>query len=319
MNESCKRLTRAYKQMVSLKYLSKAYESAEKKIDLNDETKIILFSDLHRGVGDWSDDFAHNEQVFSYALEYYFKEGYTYIEIGDGDELWENKKFEDIKTEYYDIFKLMSKFFENKKLHLIWGNHNRYWEKDENVQRELNYFFPGIKKFDEGIKLGDKIFIVHGHQVQFSCNNLIGRAISERVVRRIWKPLQNVLGFKDPTSPAKNFSKRSGVEKDIFCWAKENHLLVIAGHTHRPMFYSLSKEDKIHKKEKNPYYFNAGSCIHPKCITGIEIEGGEIRLIKWFIDVNKENGQLFVDKKILAKKNIQKVLVQIKSNEDKVF
>ena len=67
--------------------LNKAHKSTRKNIDLNDSTKIILFSDLHRGVGDWSDDFAHNKLIYSYALQHYFDHGFTYIEIGDGDEL----------------------------------------------------------------------------------------------------------------------------------------------------------------------------------------------------------------------------------------
>ena len=30
-------------------------------------------------------------------------------------------------------------------------------------------------------------------------------------------------------------------------------------------------------------FFNDGSCVHPRSITGIEIENGEISLIKWEI------------------------------------
>jgi UDP-2,3-diacylglucosamine pyrophosphatase LpxH len=280
--------------MVIAKSLNRAYESTQKEIDLNDSTKIILFSDLHRGVGDWSDDFAYNKLIFSYALQHYFDQGYTYIEIGDGDELWENKNFEDIKRIYSNIFELMSKFYKEKRLHLIWGNHNRYWKKDKNVRKHLRVLvddiklFDDIKKVDEGVKLGDKIFIVHGHQVQPLCDHWLGRGISRFLVRNIWKLLQNVFGFKDPTSPAKNFKTRNKVDKKILNWAKEKNLLVIAGHTHRPMFYSLSKEDRIQNKTGEPYYFNVGSCVHPRCITGIEIENGDIRLVKWFIDVKKK-------------------------------
>lgn len=207
----------------------------------------------------------------------------------------------------------MSKFYKEKRLHLIWGNHNRYWEKDKNVRKHLRMLvdniklFDGIEKVDEGVKLGDKIFIVHGHQVQFLCDHWLGRGISRFLVRNIWKLLQNVFGFKDPTSPAKNFKTRNIVEDRIFNWAKERNLLVIAGHTHRPMFYSLSKEDRIQNKMGEPYYFNVGSCVHPRCITGIEIENGDIRLVKWFIDV-KNDGTLFVNRKVLEEKKLQMIL-----------
>ena len=307
--------------MIIAKSLTNAYESTKEKIDLNDSTKIILFSDIHRGVGDWSDDFAHNKQIFSYALQHYFDQGYTYIEIGDGDELWENKKFADIKRTYSNIFELMSKFYKQKRLRLIWGNHNRHWEKDRNVRKHLRVLvgniklFDDIEKVDEGVKLGEKIFIVHGHQVQFLCNNLIGRGISRFLVRNIWKLLQN-FGVRDPTSPAKNFKTRNIVENKIFNWAKEKNLLVIAGHTHRPMFYSLSKEDRIQNKAVKPYYFNVGSCIHPRCITGIEIESGDIRLVKWLIDV-KNDGSLFVNRKVLEEEKLQTILNQLKNKRDK--
>ena len=57
-------------------------------IKLNEKSRIILFSDLHRGCGDYSDAFLRNRQVFASALRYYYEAGYTYIELGDGDELW---------------------------------------------------------------------------------------------------------------------------------------------------------------------------------------------------------------------------------------
>lgn len=304
--------------MITAKSLTKVYESTQKKIDLNDTTKIILFSDLHRGVGDGSDDFAHNKQIFSYALQHYLNLGYTYIEIGDGDELWENKNFEDVKRTYSNIFELMSKFYQEKRLYLIWGNHNRYWEKGKNVKTHLRMLvdniklFDGIEKVNEGVKLGDNIFIVHGHQIQFLCNHWLGRGISRFLVRNIWKFLQSVFGFKDPTSPAKNFKTRNIIESRISNWAKGKNLLVIAGHTHRPMFYSLSKEDRIQNKSGEPYYFNVGSCVHPRCITGIEIESEYIRLIKWFSDV-KTDGCLFVNRKVLEAEKLQTILNQLKT------
>ena len=41
--------------------------------------------------------------------------------------------------------------------------------------------------------------------------------------------------------------------------------------------------------------------MHPRCITGIEIENGEIALVKWFIDVKPgAEGFLFINKGVLA-------------------
>jgi UDP-2,3-diacylglucosamine pyrophosphatase LpxH len=103
------------------------------------------------------------------------------------------------------------------------------------------------------------------------------------------------VGARDPTSPAKNFKKRVNLEKEIVEWVNRNLGkvdLLIVGHTHRPYLPG----------EKEPPYCNTGSCVHPRCITGIEIENGEIRLIKWFIDVNAATGGiLFVNRGPLVK------------------
>lgn len=50
-----------------------------KPIALEHDTKLIIMSDMHRGDGTGSDDFAHNSLVYKCALDYYLKEGFTYI------------------------------------------------------------------------------------------------------------------------------------------------------------------------------------------------------------------------------------------------
>jgi hypothetical protein len=75
---------------------------------------------------------------------------------------------------------------------------------------------------------------------------------------------------------------------------------IIAGHTHRPVFENLSLTERMHlegkmgnmgrRGRKSPIsdraYYNTGSCVHPRCITGIEITPGPdgqpaFTLIKW--------------------------------------
>ena len=46
-------------------------------------------------------------------------------------------------------------------------------------------------------------------------------------------------------------------------------------------------------------YFNTGSCIHPDCITCIEIVNSEISLVKWDIKT-KEDRTVYVDRELLA-------------------
>lgn len=108
------------------------------------------------------------------------------------------------------------------------------------------------------------------------------------MVRILWKPL-NVMGIADPTSPAKNYKELIKVERRTKRWITENkNLITITGHTHRPRF---PNPDAIP-------FFNDGSCVHPRSITGLEIENGCISLIKWQI-ITTENGTLKIDRFLL--------------------
>lgn len=83
--------------MNKLKRISKVFESAD-EISFDDTSKIVLMSDIHRGDGSWADDFSKNQNLYFAALTHYYNENYTYIEIGDGDELWKNKKLLTLST-----------------------------------------------------------------------------------------------------------------------------------------------------------------------------------------------------------------------------
>ena len=286
--------------MSTSKRLSEVFESA-KEIPFDDSSKFILFSDCHRGDNSWADDFAHNQNLFFHALNHYYNEGFTYIEIGDEDELWENKRFADIRQAHSHVFWLMCKFHKEKRLHLIWGNHDIERKDRKKVEKTLYRYYDERKKryepLFEGIELQEglvlrhsdtdnKIFLVHGHQGDLITDRLwrLGRFF----VRHLWKHLQ-LLGVRDPTSPAKNFKKRVEVERRMIEWVRANDQMLIAGHTHRSVF----------PDEGAPPYFNTGSCVHPRCITGLEIQNGEIMLIKWWVRP-KDDGALYVTREVLV-------------------
>ncbi|MFD2908869.1 metallophosphoesterase [Flavobacterium ardleyense] len=289
--------------MSSQDRLTKAYKEA-KRIGFDNTSKFILFSDVHRGDSSFADDFANNRNIYYHALQHYFKEGYTYIELGDGDELWENIFFKDIFEVNKNVYLLMQKFFVENRLHLIFGNHDFVYKNPDNVKKLLSeYFepregkklplFPNIT-FSEGIILeysnndNQEIFLTHGHQADFM--NYVGWKFNRFLVRVLWKPLQ-VWGIKDPTSPAKNYVELIKVERRIKKWIADNsNKITITGHTHRPRFPGPS--------ENILNYFNSGSCVHPRSITGIEVAVGTISLIKWFIDT-KEDGTLQIVKEVL--------------------
>lgn len=286
--------------MSTKRRLDNAYQKA-KRISFDDNSKFILFSDCHRGDNSFADDFANNRNIYFHALKHYYNEGFQYCELGDGDELWENISFESILYAHKNVYMLMKQFHDEERLHMIWGNHDMVYRNQSYVDKHLNtYFDPktGEDKdlfcdivYHEGIVLehsgtGQELFLLHGHQADWW--NYLFWKWSRFMVRILWKPL-NVMGIADPTSPAKNYKELIKVERRTKKWISENNnLITIAGHTHRPRF----------PEPGDIAFFNDGSCVHPRSITGIEIENGSISLIKWQIATN-EDGTLKIVRVLL--------------------
>jgi UDP-2,3-diacylglucosamine pyrophosphatase LpxH len=284
----------------SKKRLSKAYRNA-KILDFDNDSKFILFSDCHRGDNSFADDFANNRNIYFHALKHYYSEGFQYCELGDGDELWENIKFENILNAHKNVYMLMKLFHKDDRLHMIFGNHDMVYSNPNYVKKHLFTYFDAKTGQDtelfknityyEGIVLkhcdsGQEVFLTHGHQADWW--NYIFWRWSRFMVRVLWKPL-NVMGIADPTSPAKNYKELIKVERRTKKWiAENNNLITIVGHTHRPRF----------PEPGDIAFFNDGSCVHPRSITGIEIENGAISLIKWHI-ATREDGTLQIVKTLL--------------------
>lgn len=280
--------------------LDRAYKQA-KEIAFSNEDKLIFFSDCHRGDKSFADDFARNENIYYHALKHYYNEGFTYCELGDGDELWENSSFESILRAHKNVYRLLQKFHFEDRLHLIWGNHDMVYRDKNYVKKHLStYFDPKDGReevlfkdleYHEAIVLKHKeshqeLFLCHGHQADWM--NYHGWRFNRFLVRVLWKPLQ-IFGISDPTSPAKNYKELIKVERRIKKWIIENNnLLTIVGHTHRPRF----------PEPGDIAFFNDGSCVHPRSITGLEIENGAISLIKWHI-ATSESGTLQVVRELL--------------------
>ena len=185
----------------------------------------------------------------------------------------------------------MKQFYDAGRLHLIYGNHDMVYKSPRIVKKHLHsYFdpksnkkeplFPDITVHESIIlkheKTGQELFLLHGHQADWW--NYTFWRMGRFLVRILWKPLQ-VVGIADPTSPAKNHKELIKVERRIKRWISENNnQITITGHTHRPRF----------PEPGNLAFFNDGSCVHPRSITGIEIENDAISLIKWNIDITNE-------------------------------
>lgn len=246
-----------------------------KEISIDFDSRFFLFSDSHRGDGTKSDDFKHNKNIFKKALNHYKDNGFSLIELGDGDELWKNKSFQKILTANQEIFDLLKKLNKKNRFFIIWGNHNNIYKNSFFVKSNLDRFYKKEIAVQEGIILNPKwidrkILLTHGHQGQLM--NDILWPITRFFIRNIWKKIQTI-GIHDPTTHiAGNTKGRKLTERKLKRWANKNNQCLICGHTHRPYFPS----------QKDPLYFNTGSCIHPHSITGVEIDRGKIGLVKWF-------------------------------------
>jgi len=286
--------------MSSQKRITNAYKTA-RRISFNDHSKFIIFSDCHRGDNSFADEFANNRNIYFHALDYYYKEGFTYCELGDGDELWENLTFQSVFEAHQNVFELLRKFYAENRLYRLIGNHDMVYKNETYVEKNLfSYFnkvtgkddplFPEIT-FTEGLILKheeteQEIFMLHGHQADWL--NYHGWKFNRFLVRALWRPLQ-VFGIGDPTSPARNYKELIKVERRTKKWIIDNeNIFTITGHTHRPRF----------PEPGDIAYFNDGSCVHPRSITGLEIENGEISLIKWNISTT-EDGTLKVVRLLL--------------------
>ena len=117
---------------------------------------------------------------------------------------------------------------------------------------------------------GMEILVTHGHQGELFGDRLW--RLSRFLVRHVWHMLQNA-GFRPRITPAGNYALMKKIESRLTSWCRRTGTPLIAGHTHQPEFPTPD----------DPPYFNCGSCVHPRCITAIEIQNDKISLVKWHL------------------------------------
>ena len=298
-----------------------------------EKDKFIILSDQHKGARDGADVFARAEKNYLAALDYYYKQHFFYINLGDSEELWENL-FLTVKRHNKKTFEAEKEFISRKAFIKIFGNHDLYWDNDPLAAVSLQSIYGQKVEIYEGILLKttvDKkpleIYMTHGHQGDLQSD---GNWFSKWFVSDIWGPFQGYLRI-NPNTPANNDQLKTDHNKMMYEWSsKRKDLLLITGHTHQPVFRSLtqleslfeklgiakqngrnaeatelqSKIDALHLKASRPpdfkgyldTYFNSGCCCFDDGdITGIEIADGWIRLIKWRYGPGKTNERLILE------------------------
>ncbi len=252
--------------------LNKVFEKSD-VIRIDDRSRIVFFSDCHRGDNGRSDAFRHNKVITFHALGHYFREGFTYVEVGDGDDLWQVPRFEEIERAHSCIFERLRDFQKSGRLHMILGNH-------EIKPGQTHFVRKGNMAASEGLVLehveaGRSIFVVHGHQADFFSGFMI--PVSRLAVRHIVRKLHAAGVVKHRkeissimNSPVAKYAA-SKLEKPLVEWARTYRSILICGHTHRAAY----------PRPGSPPYFNAGSCVYPGFITAIELVDGRLQLVKW--------------------------------------
>ena len=287
--------------------------------NIKNQSRWVIFSDLHMGDGSTKDDFKPNSELFQCALrDYYLKRNYSLMLNGDVEEL-QRFSLDVILKNWNLVYKLFDAFANKNRLAKTYGNHDLQLK----VQKP-----PYDYKISEACKLsyeGDHIFIYHGHQASKKYqlqNDLVGFTL---------KYFANPLMIKD-YSVSHSSKKQYKIEKRAYEHAIKRNQISIIGHTHRPLFESLHKVDRLRFKidqlcrdylisrpsnqesiahsikfyqaelEKShqidnlkninsliyhhnlaiPCLFNSGTVIGKRGITCLEISDGKMRLIHWF-------------------------------------
>jgi UDP-2,3-diacylglucosamine pyrophosphatase LpxH len=283
----------------TLSRLNDVYSKA-KEIEFDNHSKYVFVADVHRGDNSSSDEFGPNKNIYYHALQYYYQDDFTYVEVGDGDELWETKNIQYVYTSHSAVFNLLQKFQEDNRLIMLYGNHNMQMKNPAYAEKYMTSAYdsflgddidilPGVE-FVEAIKLvhretRQEIFVCHGHQGDLGNDQLWW--LSYGLVRHVWRYLHK-LGIKYMASPTHNKYKQHKTEKSHHKWLRQNSAMLICGHTHRPRLPN-SYDDR---------YFNTGCCIHPRGITCLEMSYGEIALVSWSVS-SRRDGMVYIKRELL--------------------
>jgi UDP-2,3-diacylglucosamine pyrophosphatase LpxH len=216
--------------------------------------RLVVLSDMHRGKRDRADEFRQCEQAYVTALDHYFSNGYTLAVLGDAEELWKTKA-RHVVAAYPEVYAREAAFQQEGRLLRFWGNHDEEWASPALVQHELGRAFDADPpEVGEAllleVTLGDRalgsLFLVHGHQGTGLSDTLA--FLARATVRFLWKPIQHVTQVSR-NRPSTNRRIREKHNRAMHRWSQaQEKLLLITGHTHRPVFASISILDELERR-----------------------------------------------------------------------
>ncbi len=256
-------------------------------VEFDDTSRFVFFSDCHRGDRGRADVFAPNEGLFLHTLAHYAAQGFTYVEVGDGDELWQNSRFEGIYRAHPRTFERLHRFDRMGRLYLLLGNHDIQHRHIRQMSKAGLLVRESLRLTHVGS--GQSILVFHGHQAD--PNNDRFAWVSRLTVRTVWRQML-CLGLAKGITWTEDLSRRHPLEKRIIDrvqrakmrieqrlidWARRYEQPIICGHTHHPTGAQYGMTP----------YFNTGSCVEANQITGLEIENGAITQVRWMIKAGR--------------------------------
>ena len=211
------------------------YEQAA-VLRVRNRDRLVILSDLHVGNGGRGDDFRKNASLFFEILRrHYLPQGYSLILNGDIEEL-HRFSLQEIERGWPELYALYDAFDREGRLHKIIGNHDMVLP----LYRE----YPYHDRLLQALKIryrDDTLFVFHGHQAsgfQTRFNVLVGLSL-----RYVARPL----GIKS-YSVSQNRLRQYRMERRVYAFSNANRIASVVGHTHRPLFESLSKVDYLRFK-----------------------------------------------------------------------
>ena len=131
----------------------------------------------------------------------------------------------------------------------MYGNHDDLWMDARAVAK---YLVPRLGSIDvreafryevtwNGRVLGE-LYLVHGHQGTWDSDR--HRGLSRWVVRNVWRPFQRLTRAGRAT-PATDACLRARHDEAMYSWASRRGVILVAGHTHRPVWSSRTHLQKL--------------------------------------------------------------------------
>lgn len=199
---------------------------------LGSRDRLVVFSDLHMGDGSVRDDFRPNADLLWRALrDYYLPGGFALALNGDIEEL-QRFQLSAVRARWDSLYRVFHEFAGRTALYKIVGNHDeRLWmapgEDGVPLRSAVRFTFDG-----------DTIFLFHGHQATIFFEKF--NWLAEVLIR------YGANALRISNYPVVYESrKRYVTEHRVYAFSSSRRILSVIGHTHRPLFESLSKIDTL--------------------------------------------------------------------------